>query len=93
MSLRFRVHKVLPGEAQGPAVVFEAAPYAEGDTASTPAEWSFVRIASLRSGDKPWRMGPMSFAPVSAGCTTTFHHIRLGPKEGAVHSGDASEMT
>ncbi|CAE7246924.1 REE1 [Symbiodinium sp. CCMP2592] len=62
-SLRLRLHRELPGPDQGPAVVVEAAPWHPGDTAATPAEFAFVRIASFRSEDKPWKMGVFCFAP------------------------------
>ena len=74
-------------------MVFEAAPYKEGDSADTPAEWSFVRIASLRSDDKPWGMGLFSFAPVEQkGCICRFHHFLIGPREDMAHDGDSSAM-
>ena len=92
-SLRLRIHKLNPGPEQGPCFVFEAAPYKPGDTADSPAPWSFVRIASLRSGSEPWKMGLFCFAPVEqAGCRAHFHHFQLGPKKSPEHSGDSSGM-
>lgn len=89
-SIRVRVSKLLPGHAQGPALVFEAAPWVEGATADTPAEWVQVRIASLRSGEKPWRMGLFAISPIeAAGCTARFHHVLLGGKLEPVHGSDA----
>jgi regulation of enolase protein 1 (concanavalin A-like superfamily) len=86
VSLRLRLHKVHPGPGQGPALVVEVADVA------TPDKWAMIRIASLRSGDKPWEMGLMTFAPMAAGCHTRFTELHLGPKEKLVHDADASEM-
>jgi regulation of enolase protein 1 (concanavalin A-like superfamily) len=72
-SLRLRVHKLLPGADQGPAMLMEAAE--TGDV------WTQVRIASLRSGNKPWRMGPFAACPTKQnGGWAEFHDIHLGPK-------------
>jgi hypothetical protein len=49
VSARVRVHRVLPGPDQGPALVFEAAPMSPGDTVDSPADWSMVRCASCAS--------------------------------------------
>jgi hypothetical protein len=35
----------------------------------------------------------MSFAPMDGGAMTTFHYMRIGPREAAVHDADASAMT
>ena len=76
------MYKLLPGAEQGPALVFEAARYAPGDAAGSPGEFSFVRIASLRSGDEHFELGVFSFAPLEQqGCEAKFHHIRLGEKD------------
>ena len=78
-SARVRVSRLLPGSAQGPALVFEAAPWVEGATA---APWEQIRIASLRSGQQPWQMGVFAFSPTeAAGSSTLFHHVELGPKQ------------
>mmetsp|Transcript_11678 Transcript_11678/g.38620 ORF Transcript_11678/g.38620 Transcript_11678/m.38620 type:complete len:243 (+) Transcript_11678:158-886(+) len=88
-SIRVRVSKLLPGAAQGPALVFEAAPWVEGATAESAAPWVQIRIASLRSGEKPWRMGLFAISPIeAAGSSTRFHHVQLGPKQEPVHSAD-----
>ena len=85
-----RVSKVLPGSAQGPAFLFEAAPWVEGATAESAAPWEQIRIASLRSGQEPWRMGIFAISPIkAAGSSTRFHHIQLGPNQEPVHSADA----
>ena len=90
-SIQVRVSKLLPGNAQGPALVFEAAPWTEGGVA---ADWFQVRIASLRSGERPWRMGLFAISPIeAAGSSARFHHVRLGPKEEPVHSSDAGIPT
>eukprot|EP00927_Polykrikos_kofoidii_P068265 TRINITY_DN63621_c0_g1_i1.p1 TRINITY_DN63621_c0_g1~~TRINITY_DN63621_c0_g1_i1.p1 ORF type:complete len:236 (-),score=41.22 TRINITY_DN63621_c0_g1_i1:97-804(-) len=89
-SIRLRVSKLLPGSEQGPALVFEAAPWAEGATAETSAPWFQVRIASLRSADRPWRMGFFAISPIeAAGSSVRFHHVQLGPKVQPVHDSDA----
>lgn len=86
-SIQVRVSKLLPGAGQGPALVFEAAP--PGDAK---APWSQVRIASLRSGDRPWHMGFFAISPLeAAGSSARFHHVRLGPKEEPVHSSDPGQ--
>lgn len=67
----------------------EAAPYVAGDTATAPADWEQVRIASLRSGAQPWRMGIFAISPIAQkGSSARFHHILLGPKVEPVHSTD-----
>lgn len=91
-SVRLRVHKLrMPGSDQGPCVVVEAAPYSvyhHGPDAD-PGQFSFIRIASLRSGEKPWQMGPACFVPLEQkGCTATFHYIRIGPPLPLMHSAD-----
>lgn len=89
-SIRVRVTKLLPGAAQGPALVFEAAPYVDGETVESAAPWEQIRIASLRSGAKDWRMGLFAISPIeAAGSSTRFHHIQLGPKQQPVHGSDA----
>lgn len=89
-SIRVRVTKLLPGSAQGPALVFEAAPWVEGVTAESDAPWTQIRIASLRSQQRPWRMGVFAISPIeAAGSSTRFHHIQLGPKQKPVHHTDA----
>ena len=89
-SIRVRVSKLLPGSAQGPALVFEAAPWVEGATATSAAPWVQIRIASLRSGEQPWRMGLFAISPTEAqGSSSRFHHVVLGPKLKPVHSTDA----
>jgi len=91
-SIRIRVSKLLPGDAQGPALVFEAAPWKRRTykrTSDADAPWFQVRIASLRSANKPWRMGFFAISPIeAAGASARFHHVRLGPKEKPVHSAD-----
>mmetsp|Transcript_52954 Transcript_52954/g.113520 ORF Transcript_52954/g.113520 Transcript_52954/m.113520 type:complete len:262 (+) Transcript_52954:137-922(+) len=88
-SIRVRVSKLLPGAAQGPALVMEACAYNEGDNAQSDGEWVQVRIASLRSSGKPWRMGIFAICPVAnEGCTVQFHHLTLGPKCEPVHKAD-----
>lgn len=101
-SVRMRIHRLKPGLAQGNCLVFEAAPYVIGDTVDSACDWQVVRIASLRHqlddpkfalGTRPWMVGPYCFAPVDQkGCSATFHHVRVGPKEKLVHSNDASDM-
>jgi len=89
-SIRVRVSKLLPGSVQGPTIVFEAAPWAEDSTVDTEAKWVQIRIASLRSGERPWRMGFFAISPIeAAGSSTLFHHVKLGQKEQPVHSTDA----
>jgi len=88
-SLRVRVSKLLPGAAQGPSLVMEACEYAEGDSAASAGEWCQVRIASLRSGAAPWRMGVFAICPVANdGCEARFHHVELGRKCEPVHQAD-----
>jgi len=89
-SIRVRVTKLMPGSAQGPALVFEAAPWVEGTSTASAAPWVQIRIASLRSGEHPWRMGIFAISPIeAAGSSTRFHHVQFGPKEEPVHSADA----
>mmetsp|Transcript_15255 Transcript_15255/g.46229 ORF Transcript_15255/g.46229 Transcript_15255/m.46229 type:complete len:265 (+) Transcript_15255:26-820(+) len=85
-SLKVRLHKLLPGPEQGPAVVVEAASFDD----SSDDEWHLVRIASLRPPPNvPWRLGVFAAAPVAQlGCRATFHSIRLGPKLPIVHDTD-----
>lgn len=85
-SARIRVHKVLgPGTEQGPAMVMEVG---EGSTDRC-TSWAFVRIAPLRSGHKPWRMGPFAACPLrQSGSMAMFHSIYLGPKLEACHSSN-----
>lgn len=81
-KLRLRLHKLLPGPNQGPALVYEVHD-AEKDV------WSFVRIASLRSGEKPWHMGPFAASPLEQkGGHATFHSLRIGPKLDQAHNQD-----
>lgn len=88
-SVRIRVSKLLPGADQGPAMVMEAATYNEGDTVDSPGDWFQVRISSLRSGDKPWKIGFFSIAPIAQeGSSARFHHMTLGDKVAPVHSTD-----
>ena len=92
-SIRVRVSKLLPGRTQGPALVFEAAPWVEGSRAESAAPWVQIRIASLRSGAQPWRMGLFAISPIEgAGCSAFFHHIQLGPKQESVHGLDAGTV-
>lgn len=80
-SMRVRITKLLPGSKQGPALLFETAPWVEGALAETEAKWEQVRVASLRSGKQPWRMGVYANSPIAAnGSYSRFHHILLGPK-------------
>lgn len=93
-SIRVRVSKLIPGSAQGPALVFEAAPWAESVTVESAAPWVQIRIASLRSEQRPWRMGIFSISPTAAaGSSTCFHHVLLGPPQKPVHSTDAGLPT
>jgi hypothetical protein len=90
-AARVRVSKLLPGAAQGPALVMEACAYRDGDGAQSEGDWVQVRIASLRSGSKPWRMGVFAICPVAnegGGCSARFHHIELGGKCEPVHKAD-----
>ena len=83
-SIKIRVTKLLPGPTQGPALVFEAASDEPG------AEWNQIRIASLRSGAKAWRMGVFAISPIEAkGCYARFHDLLIGPKVDPVHDTDA----
>ena len=86
LALRLRVSKLAPGPVQGPALLVEAAPYEEGATFDSPGDWQFVRVASLRSGDKPWRMGVAAAGPVKAGSSAQFHYVHIGPKLKPTHS-------
>ena len=89
-SVRVRVSKLQPGSEQGPALVMEAAPWADGATAESAAPWVQIRIASLRSGQQPWRMGIFAISPIeAAGASVRFHHIQLGAKQKPVHNMDA----
>jgi len=93
-SIRVRVSKISPGEIQGPAIVFEAARWVEGETVESEAPWEQIRIASLRSGQQPWQMGVFAISPIAAaGSFTRFHHMRLGPKQKPVHDADVGSMT
>merc|ERR1712039_266182 len=93
---RIRVHKLLPGKDQGPAMVMEVEQsrrrQADGEPAakaSKGASWTFVRIASLRSGEKPWRMGPFAACPMEQkGGKAVFRSLELGPKVQSSHSSD-----
>ena len=88
-SIRVRVSKLLPGSAQGPALVFEAAPWDASMKAESDAPWVQIRIASLRSGEQPWRMGIFAISPIeAAGASARFHHINHGPKQKPVHDTD-----
>lgn len=89
LDLRLRVSKLLPGTAQGHALVVEAAPLEPGAAADTPGDWQLVRIASVRARDPQaaWRMGVYAAAPsVQNGCEAIFHYIRLGAKVASSHS-------
>jgi regulation of enolase protein 1 (concanavalin A-like superfamily) len=90
ISIRIRVSKLLlPGTEQGPCLVMEACAYKEGDGAESSGEWFQVRIASLRSGNKPWSMGVFAICPVAnKGCRARFHHLELGAKCNPVHKAD-----
>jgi len=88
-SVRIRVTKLLPGHVQGPGLVMEAAEFQPGDTVESNANWVQVRIASLRSGNRPWRMGFFAISPIAQkGGKATFHHMKLGPKVDPVHKTD-----
>jgi regulation of enolase protein 1 (concanavalin A-like superfamily) len=88
-SIRVRLSKLMPGHEQGPSIMFEAAPWVDGATAESAASWVQVRIASLRSGDRPWRMGLFAISPIeAAGSMSRFHYMRLGPKQALVHDAD-----
>ena len=90
-SIRIRVSKLFPGSNQGPAMVFEAAPM-RSTTESSLIPWTQIRIASLRSREKPWRMGLFVISPIeAAGCYARFHHVTLGPKENPVHGSKLDE--
>ena len=107
-SIRVRVSKLLPGGVggeQGPALVFEAAPWVDGATAESGAPWMQTRIASLRRGqytggwvqgwyhEKPWRMGVFAISPIAqAGSSARFHHVLLGPKQDPVHGSDPGHV-
>ena len=75
-----RVSKLLPGPMQGPSFVMEASKYLEGDTADSNMDNFFqVRIASLRSGNKPWKIGVFAICPIAnKNCSVCFHHIKFG---------------
>ena len=89
-SIHVRLSKLQPGSAQGPALVFEAAPWAEGETVETEVARGQIRIASLRSFEQPWRMGFFAISPIAtAGSSTRFHYMQLGPKQKPVHDADA----
>jgi len=89
VALRLRVSKLAPGDAQGPALLVEASPYEEGADADAPGDWQFVRIASLRSGDRPWRMGAYAASPVAQkGCTAIFHYMRIGARMEPSHAAE-----
>ena len=83
VSAAVRITKLAPGAKQGGCLVFEAAAYdAKGGTPL----WKQVRIASLRAGDRPWRMGVYACSPIKqSGCEARFHHVSLGPKAEPVH--------
>ena len=86
-SIRVRVSKLFPGSIQGPAMVFEAAPMKSLDESEDAIPWTQIRIASLRSGEKPWRMGVFAISPIEAArCYARFHHVCLGPKKKPVHA-------
>ena len=90
-SIRIRVSKLFPGSSQGPAMVFEAAPMTNLDKSDS-IPWTQIRIASLRSRAKPWRMGLFAISPIEeAGCYARFHEISLGPKENPVHAQSLSD--
>eukprot|EP00536_Pseudo-nitzschia_multiseries_P001305 jgi/Psemu1/322016/estExt_fgenesh1_pg.C_160022 len=73
-----------PESVQGPCLVFEAAEIGKE------LEWKQIRIASLRSGTKPWGMGLFAIFPIeNKGCSVTFDGVRLGPKENPVHHSEA----
>lgn len=80
ISIKVRLSKMLPGPEQGPCIVFEASEFDKDD-------WTQVRIASLRSGDKDWQIGVFSISPIEAkGGSVIFHDISLGPLVDPVHS-------
>jgi regulation of enolase protein 1 (concanavalin A-like superfamily) len=84
-SINVRLTKLWPGETQGPALVFEAA--------STDMQWQQIRIASLRSGEKPWRMGIFAISPIAAqGSYARFYDLLVGPKVDPVHHTDAGHV-
>jgi regulation of enolase protein 1 (concanavalin A-like superfamily) len=85
-ALRLRVSKIEPGEVQGPALLVEAAPYEEGAGFDTPGDWQFVRVASLRSAGKPWKMGVYAACPIKASRASDFHYLHIGPKLKSSHS-------
>lgn len=84
LALRLRVTKLAPGEAQGPALLVEAAPYEKGDTADSPGDWQFVRVAPVRAVGKPWRMGVYA-ASHTEQKPSAFHYIHIGPKRELCH--------
>lgn len=91
VSVRVRVSKLVPGAQQGGCLVFEAAPYVASQEPST-AAWAQVRIASLRTGGRAWRMGVYGQSPVKqSGCSALFHHISLGSKVSPVHEAALPE--
>ena len=88
-SARVRVSKVLPGDAQGPSIVFEAARLNGGEDGSqAKPHWQQIRIASLRSSDTPWKLGVFAISPVDAGGLARFHEVLLGEKVEPVHNPD-----
>ena len=90
-SIRIRVSKLFPGSSQGPAMVFEAAPVKSLDESDS-IPWTQIRIASLRSGEHPWRMGLFAISPIEAeGCYARFHQVSLGQKEKPVHAQTLSD--
>lgn len=85
---KLKIHKVL----QADSVVVEAAPIGSD-------EFHFVRIAHLSSTSiiaeavasqgvaKSWRIGPYAASPIAQkGCSATFTHFYIGPKERSSHS-------
>eukprot|EP00930_Biecheleria_cincta_P058201 TRINITY_DN44053_c0_g1_i1.p1 TRINITY_DN44053_c0_g1~~TRINITY_DN44053_c0_g1_i1.p1 ORF type:complete len:231 (+),score=28.48 TRINITY_DN44053_c0_g1_i1:53-745(+) len=95
VHLRLRVHKLLPGEDQGPAMVLEFAQggkHEESGPALKKAKtgtWTFVRIASVRSGEKAWRMGPFAASPIEQkGGKAVFHKLNIGPRLDMAHQTD-----
>jgi len=92
-SARVRVSKLVPPSEQGPTLVMEAAMYDPSKPEEEPQDWKQVRIASLRSGAKPWLMGFFSISPIPQeppnGSAATFSFIKLGPKVDPVHHTDA----
>mmetsp|Transcript_36878 Transcript_36878/g.102347 ORF Transcript_36878/g.102347 Transcript_36878/m.102347 type:complete len:236 (-) Transcript_36878:70-777(-) len=101
-SLHMRVHKLFPGPDQGPAVVVEVlgdqnlereATGGPKDKKLKKEEWTFIRIASVRSGDKPWKMGPFVASPIEQrGGSASFHSVYLGPKVAASHQIDPGHL-